>query len=61
MTRSSLQAQCLHQALKVERPDVEEKRLDLLKIQGEFQQRLRHLEKDLLRSLNESKGKILKF
>jgi dynein heavy chain 1, cytosolic len=59
VTRSSLQAQCLHQALKVERPDVEEKRLDLLKIQGEFQQRLRHLEKDLLRSLNESKGKIL--
>lgn len=59
VTRSSLQAQCLHQVLKCERPDVEEKRLDLLKIQGEFQQRLRHLEKDLLRSLNESKGNIL--
>ena len=59
VTRASLQAQCLHQVLKCERPDVEEKRLDLLKIQGEFQQRLRHLEKDLLRALNESKGKIL--
>jgi dynein heavy chain 1, cytosolic len=59
VTRASLQAQCLHQVLKCERPDVEEKRLDLLKAQGEFQQRLRHLEKDLLRSLNESKGKIL--
>ena len=45
VTRGSLQAQCLHQVLKCERPDVEEKRLDLLKIQGEFQQRLRHLEK----------------
>jgi dynein heavy chain 1 len=31
----------------------------LLKIQGEFQQKLRHLEKDLLGALNESKGKIL--
>ncbi len=59
VTRASLQAQCLHQVLKCERPDVEEKRLDLLKIQGEFQQKLRHLEKDLLGSLNESKGKIL--
>jgi dynein heavy chain 1 len=59
VTRASLQAQCLHQVLKCERPDVEEKRLDLLKAQGEFQQRLRHLEKDLLGSLNESKGKIL--
>lgn len=59
VTRSSLQSQCLHQVLKCERPDVEEKRLDLLKIQGEFQQRLRHLEKDLLRALNETKGNIL--
>lgn len=59
VTRASLQAQCLHQVLKCERPDTEEKRLDLLKIQGEFQQRLRHLEKDLLGALNESKGKIL--
>ena len=59
VTRASLQAQCLHQVLKCERPDTEEKRLDLLKIQGEFQQKLRHLEKDLLGSLNESKSKIL--
>lgn len=55
VTRASLQAQCLHQVLKCERPDTEEKRLDLLKVQGEFQQRLRHLEKDLLGALNESK------
>jgi dynein heavy chain 1 len=59
VTRASLQAQCLHQVLKCERPDVEEKRVDLLKIQGEFQQKLRHLEKDLLTALNEMKGKIL--
>lgn len=36
VTRSSLQSQCLHQVLKCERPDVEEKRLDLLKIQGKL-------------------------
>jgi dynein heavy chain 1 len=35
------------------------KRLNLLKMQGQFQQRLRHLEKDLLKALNESKGNIL--
>ena len=34
VTRASLQAQCLHHVLKCERPDVEEKRVDLLKIQG---------------------------
>jgi dynein heavy chain 1 len=49
---------CL-KVLKCERPDVEEKRLDLLKIQGEYQQRLRHLEKGLLQALNDVKGRIL--
>ena len=59
VTRASLQAQCLHQVLKCERPDVEEKRLDLLKVQGEFQRRLRALEKGLLQALNDVKGRIL--
>jgi dynein heavy chain 1 len=59
VTRASLQAQCLHQVLKFERPDVEEKRLDLLKIQGEYQKQLRELEKSLLQALNDVKGKIL--
>ncbi|CAF1543103.1 unnamed protein product, partial [Didymodactylos carnosus] len=59
VTRASLQSQCLSQVLKQERPDVDEKRRDLLKLQGEFQQRLRHLEKDLLESLNNVKGRIL--
>jgi len=59
VTRASLQAQCLHQVLKCERPDVEEKRLDLLKAQGQFQQRLRQLEKGLLQALNDVKGRIL--
>lgn len=59
VTRSSLQSQCLNQVLKAERPDIDEKRSDLLKLQGEFHLRLRQLEKSLLQALNESKGKIL--
>ena len=35
VTRGSLQSQCLNQVLKAERPDVDAKRSDLLKLQGE--------------------------
>ncbi|KAL3321193.1 Cytoplasmic dynein 1 heavy chain 1 [Cichlidogyrus casuarinus] len=59
VTRSSLRTQCLNAVLKAERPDVDKKRSDLIKIQGEFQLKLRSLEKDLLRALNESKGNLL--
>lgn len=59
ITRASLQSQCLHQVLKAEKPEVDKKRNDLLKLQGEFQLKLRHLEKSLLKALNESKGNIL--
>ena len=59
MTRSSLQSQSLDQVLKVERPDTDKKRTDLMKLQGEFKLRLRHLERSLLTALNESKGNIL--
>ena len=34
VTRGSLQSQCLNQVLKAERPDVDAKRSDLLKLQG---------------------------
>jgi dynein heavy chain 1 len=59
MTRSSLQSQSLDQVLKVERPDTDKKRTDLMKVQGEFRLRLRQLEKSLLQALNESTGNIL--
>lgn len=59
VTRSSLQSQCLNQVLKAERPDIDEKRSDLLKLQGEFHVKLRQLEKSLLTALNEAKGRIL--
>ena len=59
VTRSSLQSQCFNTVLKSERPHVDEKRSDLLKLQGEFNLKLRHLEKSLLNALNESQGSIL--
>lgn len=59
MTRSSLQSQSLDQVLKVERPETDRKRTDLMKVQGEFRLRLRTLEKLLLQALNESSGNIL--
>ncbi|KAG7158919.1 Dynein heavy chain, cytoplasmic-like [Homarus americanus] len=59
VTRSSLQSQCLNQVLKAERPDIDDKRSNLLKLQGEFQLRLRQLEKNLLQVLNDAKGQIL--
>ncbi|KAI9220479.1 dynein heavy chain 1, cytosolic [Blastocladiella britannica] len=59
VTKSSLQTQCLNKVLSQERPDVDSKRTDLLKLQGEFNHRLRQLEKSLLQALNDSKGNIL--
>ncbi|KAK4688349.1 dynein cytoplasmic 1 heavy chain, partial [Tremellales sp. Uapishka_1] len=59
MTRSSLQTQALDKVLKVERPEIDQKRNDLMKLQGEFRLRLRHLERSLLQALNESSGSIL--
>lgn len=59
MTRGSLQTQTLDRVLRVERPDVDAKRRDLMKLQGEFQVRLRRLERLLLQALNESEGSIL--
>jgi len=52
VTKASLQSQCLHQVLKAERPDTDQKRTDLLKLQGEFLLRLRQLEKSLLEVLS---------
>ncbi|CAF3748715.1 unnamed protein product [Rotaria sordida] len=59
VTRSSLQSQCLYKILRSERPDIDAKRSDLMKLQGEFAAKLRHLEDNLLKVLNESEGTIL--
>lgn len=59
VTQSSLQTQSLNQVLKFERPDVDQRRTNLMKLQGEFKLHLRQLEKRLLQALNESRGNIL--
>ena len=59
ITQSSLQTQSLNEVLKSERPDVDERRSNLLKMQGEFNIHLRRLERKLLQALNESEGNIL--
>ena len=59
ITKSSLQTQSLNDVLKSERPDVDERRSNLVKLQGEFNIHLRGLEKRLLQALNESRGNIL--
>jgi dynein heavy chain 1 len=59
VTQSSLQTQSLNDVLKSERPDVDERRSNLIKLQGEFKIHLRQLEKRLLQALNDSRGNIL--
>ncbi|EMC91770.1 hypothetical protein BAUCODRAFT_126763 [Baudoinia panamericana UAMH 10762] len=59
VTQSSLKTQTLNEILRSERPDVDERRSNLVKMQGEFTQRLRRLERMLLQALNESRGNIL--
>jgi dynein heavy chain 1 len=59
MTKGSLESQSLDKLLKAERPDTESRRTSLLKAQGEFKLRLRHLEQMLLQALNDSSGSIL--
>jgi dynein heavy chain 1 len=59
VTQSSLQTQTLNEVLKSERPDVDERRSNLIKMQGEFSIKLRNLEKSVLQALNESRGNIL--
>ena len=59
VTQSSLQTQSLNDVLRSERPDVDERRSNLVKMQGQFNIHLRGLEKRLLQALNESRGNIL--
>lgn len=59
VTPSSLQNQCLNIFLKEERPEIDKKRNDIIKLQGEFRVKLRLLEDKLLDELNASEGNIL--
>lgn len=59
VTPSSLQSQCLNIYMKNEREEIDKKRNDLLKLQGECKVKLRELEDSLLDALNKSEGSIL--
>ncbi|RLN69358.1 hypothetical protein BBJ29_000235 [Phytophthora kernoviae] len=59
VTPSSLESQGLSILLKSEQPEAEEKRNNLLKLQGEYQAKLRELEDSLLQQINNVQGNIL--
>merc|ERR1719242_1620739 len=59
VTPSSLQSQTLNKVLRVERPDVEQRRNEQLRLQGEFKFQIKELENQLLNALNTSTGNIL--
>ncbi|KAF1745558.1 hypothetical protein MXB_4461 [Myxobolus squamalis] len=59
VTFSGLESQCLYKIFKNERPDLEEKRMELTKMQGEYNLRLYNLQKKLLSVLNEAQGGLL--
>ncbi|CDJ57328.1 hypothetical protein EMWEY_00007760 [Eimeria maxima] len=59
LTPSSLVNQCLNIILKSERADIDKKRSDMLKLQGEFKVKIRELEDALLLALSNVKGNIL--
>ena len=56
VTMSSLENQFMNIYLKNERPDVERKRIDLLKTRGDNLVILRQLEDDLLNEIAQSSG-----
>ncbi|CAI5714683.1 unnamed protein product [Hyaloperonospora brassicae] len=59
VTMSSLESQGLSILLRSEQPEAEEKRNNLLKLQGEYQAKLRELEDSLLQQINNVQGNIL--
>lgn len=59
VTNSSLEVQALNMALSSERPDLENQRLELIKLDTEFKVKLRGLEDSLLTALSESRGDLL--
>lgn len=59
VTPGGLRRQTLAAALRSERPDVDEQRADLEKLQGEYMTKLMQCEEALLKALSESEGNIL--
>lgn len=56
VTQRSLETQLLSKFLMNEQPEVEKRKINQIKIQGEFLNKLRQLEEDLLMQISSSKG-----
>merc|ERR1719233_2639554 len=56
VTPSSLESQCKNKILKVEAPEIEQKRMEQLQLQGEYKVKLRKFEDELLDSLTKATG-----
>lgn len=59
VTPASLESQSLSLILKMDKPEIEEQRINLLKLQGEQQVRLRELEEQMLSKISAVEGSIL--
>lgn len=59
VTPASLHSQSLSLILKRDKPDIEEQRINLLKLQGEQQVKLRELEEQMLSKISAVEGSIL--
>ena len=59
VTPASLQSQSLSLILKMDKPEIEEQRISLLKLQGEQQVKLRELEEQMLSKISAVEGSIL--
>lgn len=59
VTPASLQSQSLSLILRTSKPEIEKKRINLLKLQGEQQVRLRELEEQMLSKISAVEGNIL--
>eukprot|EP00979_Chaetoceros_neogracilis_P014654 scaffold4802_cov267-Chaetoceros_neogracile.AAC.39 len=59
VTPASLQSQSLSLILKMDKPEIEEQRINLLKLQGEQQIKLRELEEQMLSKISAVEGNIL--
>jgi dynein heavy chain 1 len=59
VTPASLESQTLSAILKVERPDVDHRRTQVLRLQGEQNVKLRELEEALLNKISSAQGAIL--
>lgn len=59
ITPASLESQVLSEVLRSERPDIDKRRSDVLKLQGEQNAKMRELEDNLLNKISQVQGAIL--